>query len=97
MNAIKTIVAAGATLALAAPAANASLERMLPAKAKVTHRIVDLGLRHRQTQPARRVIYIHIPGPATPQQQSEQEWQAQYDQDLIDHGLDPVYNVGAAS
>jgi hypothetical protein len=54
-----------------------------PAKHLVKHKLV-----------VPRVLCICITGPASvPDPQAQAEMEAQYDQDLIAHGLDPVYGT----
>jgi hypothetical protein len=88
------IVTAGATFALAAPAAQATFDRSLPShgKAKIAKKVAKAAAK------SHRVVCICSTSPVTTQPANDGgDWQAGYDQDLIDHGLTPVYNTDAGT
>jgi hypothetical protein len=90
VNARTLIISAGAIVALAAPTvANA---RMLPAKQPSKHvvkqHVAKQHVAKRQGQS--RQIYIYVPGPVTQAEPSLQQFQQDYNDDLIAHGLDPI-------
>ena len=90
MNARTLIITAGAVVALTAPAvANAKVtpsggSGKNAAKKHAVKPVLKAKGHSRQ-------IYIYIPGPVTPVPSlSEAELEAQYNADLVAHGLDPV-------
>jgi hypothetical protein len=86
----RAIVICSAAVALAGPAAAGA--RMLPAKHPADHakRVVKHAV-----APRILCICITTTGPAQPPE-TEAQWEAAYDQDLIAHGLDPVYGTTTA-
>jgi hypothetical protein len=75
------IVTAGVVVALIAP--TAALAAASPAK-RHTHRVLCICVD--STAAPARVVWT---------QELQQQFERQYDQDLIDHGLAPVYGYGA--
>jgi hypothetical protein len=88
MNA-RTLITAGAIVALAAPAA--ATAKIIPVNQPATQVAKHLA-KHKVTP---RVLCICFPGPVTPvaAPMTEQEFEAQYDLDLIAHALDPVFGT----
>jgi hypothetical protein len=91
VNARTLIITAGALLALAAPTvANA---RMLPAKQPSKHVVKKHAAKQQHVtkrQGQSRQIYIYVPGPAVQVAPSTQQFEQDYNNDLIAHGLDPI-------
>lgn len=90
MKACRIIIMAGAIVALAAPAlANA---KIAPAKQPKNHSAKKHVVKPLTTRQGHsRVIYIYSPGPVgSVVVQTQQQYEEQYNQDLIEHGLDPV-------
>ena len=90
MNARTLVITAGAVVALAAPAvANAkAAPGSVPAKHALKKHAAKPAFK-RQGQS--RQIYIYSPGPTNPiSVLTEQQLEAQYNADLVAHGLDPV-------
>lgn len=94
MNARTLIISAGAIAALAAPAVGNA--RIIPADKPAKHAVKHAVKTHAAKQLAQRQgqsrqIYLYWPGPVGPAiVQSQQDYEAQYNQDLVEHGLDPV-------
>jgi hypothetical protein len=89
VNARTLIITAGAIVAHAAPTvANA---RMLPAKHPSKH-VVKTHVTKPQVakRPVHRVIYIYYPAPVVQAATSLEQIQQEYNDDLVEHGLDPI-------
>jgi hypothetical protein len=89
MNLRTFIVTAAAIVGLAAPAA--ATARILPIKHP------GQLARHGHTQAHRVVRCICVVAKVTPVQVTQEQAELLYDQDLIDHGLAPVYGTTAAT
>jgi hypothetical protein len=98
-KALTLIGIASAALAIALPA-QASFDSFSSpqAKAKQIH-VVKTNTKVSPTMRRRiRVLCICFTGPVTPVPAlTEQELEAQIDQDMIDHGLPPIYNTATTS
>ena len=88
-----TLIGSAATaLAIVIPTASANLDRSLPAlvHAKKAKTVVA-KIAKRQAVP--RNLCICITGPSTAPALSEQDYEAQANQDAIDHDMPPVYDT----
>jgi hypothetical protein len=97
----RMLVIAGAVVALGAP--TAATARTTPIKPHAKQVLVKKKaaqqtpkLAKQQSRPRVLCICIVDPGPLPPPI-SEEEFERQYDEDMIAHGLDPVYGIAAAA
>ena len=88
-KALTSIVATGALLALAAPSANARMLSGTAAHAKAVKKVTAVS----KAQSPSRVLCICVTGPAEPYAVTQLAAEEQANQEAIEHGFPPVYDL----